>query len=120
LKDLLKYQKSSNQHVTLAPGSYKIDDSLYDNGYPKEWPAVFSFTGENNLYTMDGVTFEFDTSLFDHFPDPVHGILILLDGKNNTLTGFTWIDMPISEGTYGVFKNGTYSTFVSAPKKRTT
>lgn len=95
LADLESYAARSGNVVTLTPGVYRVADLLTSDAIEarrrrKEF-AVLNFSGSDNTFIMDGVTFEYDTAIRTALSPPLHSNEFIVTGDRNTLRGLTLI-----------------------------
>lgn len=93
LAELAMASKGSEQVIVMKPGSYQLTDYLPLSGTPekrkqKDWP-LFSFTGSNNMFRMEGVVIEVDTALRAALRPPVHTDEFVVTGASNIFQGVT-------------------------------
>jgi len=67
LNELSRKLDISNECVRVTPGTYHFDADNVGEGKLFSNNHVLQFTGSNNTYLFDGVTFEFDTEIFRQF-----------------------------------------------------
>ena len=67
LNELSKKLDTSNECIRVTPGTYHFDADNVGEGKLFSNNHVLQFTGSNNTYLFDGVTFEFDTEIFRQF-----------------------------------------------------
>jgi len=92
LSELKDYLDQNNQCVKMAPGTYTFDSS---NTGPNELfsdPSILKFTGENNTFIFDDVTFRFQTENMRAFGRAdIRNFHVF--GKNNSFRNLTMMDI---------------------------
>ena len=91
LEELSHYIAKDGNSVKLAPGIYKVADYLNKDSIAKRVERkereYFNFSGNNNIFDFEGVTFEIDTKLRKELQHPIHTNEIVVTGKSNSLLG---------------------------------
>lgn len=95
LKELAKYASKSGNVITMAPGTYQLTDylsidSIQERHNLKEFQFI-TFSGNNNIFNLDGVELEVDNMLRESLKAPLHNSEFLVTGSNNTFKGLTII-----------------------------
>lgn len=93
LKELASYASKSNNIITMSPGVYQLTDYLSVNSMlkcheRKEFQFI-TFSGNNNVFNLEGVELEVDNKLREALKAPLHNSEFLITGSNNTFKGFT-------------------------------
>lgn len=89
LKDTLT---RSNQCIQMAPGTYTFNDTNTGPSQLFTEPSILKFTGSNNTYIFDGVTFRFKTENLSAFGRAdVRNFHIF--GRNNSFRNLTMVDI---------------------------
>jgi len=92
LNELSGYLDSSNQCVRLAPGTYSFNTNNVGEGSNFSDPSILKFSGSDNEFIFDGVTFEFDTQIFTAFGrEEIHEFHVT--GRNNVFRNLTMRDL---------------------------
>lgn len=91
LEALAKYAALDNHTVTMTPGVYKLTDylpmdSMKDKREKNEFQFI-TFSGNNNIFNLDGVVIEVDTELRTALKPPIHTNEFVISGSNNTISG---------------------------------
>lgn len=92
LADLKNFLTLSNQCVQMIPGTYTFDpnntgwNQLFDD------PTILKFTGNNNEFHFDNVTFIYDTNIFQQF-DRNEVVEIQVTGNGNEFYNLTMEDL---------------------------
>ncbi|MFC1763735.1 hypothetical protein ACFL6U_16880 [Planctomycetota bacterium] len=95
LKELAEYASQSGNTITMPPGVYALTDylpldSMAARRDRKEFQYI-TFSGNNNVFNLEGVEIEVDTELRTALNPPIHSDEFLINGNNNTLKGLTII-----------------------------
>ena len=92
LSELHGYLSQSNQCVRMVPGTYTFNvtntgtDELFSD------PSILKFTGNNNTFIFDNVTFRYQTENLSAFGRAdVRNIHVV--GRNNTFRNLTMVDI---------------------------
>lgn len=93
LKELANYASKSGNIITMPPGVYQLTDylpldSMINRHELKEFQFI-TFSGNNNVFNLDGVEIIFDNALREALNPPLHSSEFLVSGINNTFNGFT-------------------------------
>lgn len=92
LSELESYLDQSNQCVEMAPGTYTFDSSNTGPGQLFSNPSILKFTGSNNTFIFDGVTFQFQTENMRAFGRvDVRNFHVF--GENNSFRNLTMVDL---------------------------
>ena len=92
LNEFSEYLDVSNQCIRVAPGNYSFNTGNTGPNRQFSDPSVLKFTGSNNEYIFDGVTFEFDTEILTAWGrEEVHEFHVI--GRNNVFTNLTMRDL---------------------------
>lgn len=67
LADFATYLDVSDQCIRMMPGTYSFDTSNVGEDLLFSSATVLLFTGSNNTFVFDDVTFEYDTAIFQQF-----------------------------------------------------
>ncbi|MDU1906058.1 MAG: hypothetical protein E6772_14900 [Dysgonomonas sp.] len=91
LKELAFYAQRSNNQVKMKSGVYKLTDYLNEDSITskikrKDYQYI-NFSGNDNIFLLDGVEIEIDTRLRELLKFPIHTSEIMVSGNHNTLTG---------------------------------
>ncbi|MDR2913821.1 MAG: hypothetical protein LBV74_03150 [Tannerella sp.] len=93
LEELSYYLKEDGHSVKLEPGVYKLADFLnkdsIDRRVAREEREYLNFSGNNNVFDFEGVTFEIDTDLRRQLQHPIHTNELVMTGDSNILKGLT-------------------------------
>lgn len=113
LEELAEYAGQSGNRVRMEPGVYRMTDyipleeiseirqeieQLETISEKREAAQFITFTGNDNVFDLGGVTIEFDTELRSKLDPPIHTPEFVLSGNDNVLKGLTiintgeWID----------------------------
>ncbi|MEP5338207.1 MAG: hypothetical protein ABJL44_01835 [Algibacter sp.] len=92
LKELANYASKNDNVITMSPGVYQLTDYLSINAMInrhelKEFQFI-TFSGNNNVFNLDGVEIIFDNALREALNPPLHSSEFLVSGINNTFNGF--------------------------------
>ena len=91
LKELADYASKSGNVITMSPGVYPLTDYLpADSMVARRNRSMFqfiTFSGNNNVFKLDGVEIEVDTDLRNALKPPIHTSEFLMTGSGNTLSG---------------------------------
>ena len=91
LRELSNQLNASNRCVRMVPGTYTFDTNNVGEGRRFSDPYILQFTGSNNRFIFDGVTFNFDTNIFQQFGrESVTEFHVL--GRNNVFQNLTMVD----------------------------
>ncbi len=105
LEELIPYLISDNNHVTIAPGTYRITAKDIKSGKFDKCNKVDSeikyqyapirVTGNNNTYDFTGVTVEVETAAFNAINAEKYSSFgeIHILGNYNTIKGLTLVDV---------------------------
>ena len=93
IKELDHYASKSGNTITMSPGVYQLTDylsvdSMISRHDRKEFQFI-TFSGNNNVFNLDGVEFELDNKLRSALKSPKHTSEFLITGSNNTIKGLT-------------------------------
>lgn len=93
LKELATYASKSGNVITMSPGVYQLTDylpidSMINRHERKEFQFI-TFSGNNNVFNLDGVELEVDNKLRESLNAPLHNSEFLITGSNNTFKGLT-------------------------------
>lgn len=92
LNELKGYLDQSNQCVEMVPGTYTFDSSNTGPDENFSDPSILKFTGENNTFIFDDVTFQFQTENMSAFGRvDITNFHVL--GKNNNFRNLTMVDI---------------------------
>jgi hypothetical protein len=118
LDQLAAYASESGNTVTMSPGVYDLTDFLpaesmvaqHDQGLFQ----YMSFSGSNNVFSMEGVEIVVDTELRTALDPPIHTSEFLVSGNGNTLTGLEirYFGEGVSPGGAAVEVSGEGNTLV--------
>ena len=91
LEELAGYARRDSNSVKLLPGTYKLIDFLNADSIAarlerNQYPYI-EFSGSNNTFDFEGVTFEIDTRLRKLLRHPIHTNEIFVSGDSNTMKG---------------------------------
>ncbi|WP_372808899.1 hypothetical protein [Pontiella sp.] len=101
LDELMKLAAQDGNEITMKPGTYSAKEYLtpqrlaavgkdVDRSKGGRPPVpVLTFGGNNNVYNLDGVTLEVDTSIYDHLPQFGYHRLLFVSGRGNLIKGLT-------------------------------
>ncbi|MDO7171617.1 hypothetical protein [Mariniflexile sp. AS56] len=93
LNELAKYASKSGNVITMTPGVYQLAnyltvDSMRVRHERKEFSYIV-FSGNNNVFKLDGVEIKVDTELRTALNPPIHSDEFLITGANNSFHGLT-------------------------------
>ena len=93
IKELAEYASQSGNVITMSPGVYQLTDylsidSMIKRHERKEFQFI-TFSGNNNVFNLEGVELEVDNSLRESLNAPLHNSEFLITGSNNTFKGLT-------------------------------
>lgn len=93
LAELAEVAAQSGQTVAMKPGLYRMTDFIPLSAIPErqkreQWQSL-TFSGDNNVFHLEGVTIEFDTEAREKLRAPMHTDEFLIRGGGNTLVGLT-------------------------------
>lgn len=92
LSELKDYLNQSDQCVQMAPGTYTFDSSNTGTDQLFSDPSILKFTGENNTFIFDNVTFRFQTENMRAFGRAdVRNFHVF--GRNNSFRNLTMQDI---------------------------
>lgn len=92
LAELSNYLDQSNNCVFVTPGTYTFDTSNVGTGKLFSDRILLLFSGSNNTFIFDGVTFEYDTRMFNVFgSQAIHNFHVV--GDNNIFQNLTMEDL---------------------------
>jgi len=101
LAELSLAARRSGQTVRMAPGLYRLIDHISLITIPKRRKQkdfqFITFSGSNNVFRLDGVTLEVDTTLRAALRPPIHNSEFVVSGDNNVIQGLAITN--IGEGT---------------------
>lgn len=91
LQELAYYAQRDNNRVKLSPGIYKLTDYLTADSIAaktarKDYQYI-NFSGNNNVFDLEGVTLEIDTEIRQLLRFPIHTSEIMVTGNGNILEG---------------------------------
>jgi hypothetical protein len=91
IAELMEASTESGRTIRLKPGIYQMTDfiplsSIPDRRERKEYPFLV-FSGNDNIYQLEGVIIELDTALRAALRPPVHTNEIIIAGSGNTFNG---------------------------------
>lgn len=93
VRELAEYASKSGNVITMAPGVYQLTDYLsIDSMWARHERKEFSyiaFSGNNNVFHLEGVEIEVDTKLRTALKPPIHSDEFMITGSNNTFNGLT-------------------------------
>ncbi|MRX65286.1 hypothetical protein [Maribacter luteus] len=93
VRELAEYASKSGNVITMAPGVYRLTDYLtIDSMWGRHERNEFSyitFSGNNNVFHLEGVEIEVDTKLRTALKPPIHSDEFLITGSDNTFNGLT-------------------------------
>lgn len=92
LSELKEYSALNDQCIEMAPGTYTFDTNNVGEGKLFDDPRLIEFSGNNNTYNFDNVTFQYDSNIFRAF-GRVDVIEIQIAGQNNVLNNLTMVDI---------------------------
>jgi hypothetical protein len=113
LTELMEYAAKSGNEITMKPGVYSAKEYLtlerlaavgkgIDRSQEKRPPLpVLTFAGDDNVFHLDGVTLEVDTSIYDHLPKWGYHRFVFVSGSDNTFSGLTIRYVGPQQGTNG-------------------
>jgi hypothetical protein len=93
IKELAEYASQSGNVITMSPGVYQLTDylsidSMIKRHERKEFQFI-TFSGNNNVFNLEGVELEVDNSLRESLNAHLHNSEFLITGSNNTFKGLT-------------------------------
>ncbi|MFC1763738.1 hypothetical protein ACFL6U_16895 [Planctomycetota bacterium] len=93
LKELAEYASQNENVVTLSPGVYPLKDylpveSMTVRHESKQFQFI-TFSGNNNVFKLEGVEIEVDNELRSALKAPLHNSEFLITGSQNTFEGLT-------------------------------
>ena len=93
VKELAEYASQSGNVITMSPGVYQLTDylsfdSMIKRHERKEFQFI-TFSGNNNVFNLEGVEIEVDTKLRTALNPPIHSDEFLITGNGNTFVGLT-------------------------------
>ncbi|TWU44259.1 hypothetical protein Q31b_17950 [Novipirellula aureliae] len=93
LKELADYASKSGNVITLSPGVYPLTDYLSVDSMAARHDSkqfqFITFSGNENVFKLDGVEIEVDNELRSALKAPLHNSEFLITGSNNTFSGLT-------------------------------
>ena len=99
LEELMQYAAQDGNEIIMEPGTYSVRDYLSPEmiaavgknlGPGKRPPSpILEFSGSDNSYKLDGVTLEFDTSIYGEISLNGYPRTIHISGHRNSFTGLT-------------------------------
>ena len=93
LEELATYASESGNVILMSPGVYPLSDYLTaDSMVSRSNRGLFqfiTFSGNNNVFRLNGVEIEVDTDLRNSLKPPIHTSEFLISGNDNTLDGLT-------------------------------
>ncbi|VGO11791.1 hypothetical protein PDESU_00337 [Pontiella desulfatans] len=110
---LMEFASRSGNEITMAPGTYSAKDYLtpemlaavgkgVDRGNGSRPPVpVLVFSGNDNVFNLDGVVLEVDTSIYDHLPTFGYHRFLFVSGNGNRIKGLTMRYVGPQQGTNG-------------------
>ena len=113
LKELMSLASQSGNEINMTPGTYRVSDYLTpqmlkavgpdpDFKLTKRPPnPVLSFSGNDNIYNLDGVIFEVDTSLYEKISLEGYHRFLFFNGHRNHINGLTLRYVGPNRGTNG-------------------
>ena len=91
LEELALYASKSENVITMSPGVYNLTDYLpADLMVERHGQKLFqfiAFSGNNNVFNLEGVEIVVDTDLRNALRPPIHTSEFLISGSGNTLGG---------------------------------
>lgn len=99
LAELMELASQNGNEITMTPGTYSVRDYLTPEmldavgknlGPGKRPPSpILEFSGSDNSYNLDGVTLEFDTSIYGEISLNGYPRTIHISGHRNSFTGLS-------------------------------
>lgn len=99
LNELMQLASQDGNEITMAPGTYSVRDYLTPEmlaavgnnlGPGKRPPSpILEFSGSDNVYNLDGVTLEFDTSIYGLISSKGYPRTFHISGHHNKFSGLT-------------------------------
>ena len=93
LHELAEYAGQSGNNVTMKPGVYRMIDYIPQQSIPERRQrqefSYLTFSGNDNVFQLTGVTIEFDTALRAALRPPIHTDEFVVSGNNITIRGLT-------------------------------
>ena len=93
IQELVTYASKSGNEVTMAPGVYPLTDFLTIDSMSvrseRKSYSFITFSGDNNVFNLEGVKLEVDNSLREALNAPLHNSEFLITGSDNTFQGLT-------------------------------
>ena len=91
LKELAEYAGKSGYTISMKPGKYALNDFLTPDSIAakkarKDY-AYINFSGNGNVFLLDGVQVEVDTEIRNALKPPTHTSEFYITGNNNTIQG---------------------------------
>ncbi len=91
INELVTYLNKDSVNIKMVPGTYEIGPDDVTSGLLPN-ANIFEFSGSNSTYDFTGVTFKFDTAIFQSYGKvEVNEIRVL--GNNNVLKNLTMEDI---------------------------
>lgn len=91
LEELAYYASASGNVISMSPGVYPLSDYLpADSMVARHNRSLFqfiTFSGNNNVFKLDGVEIKVDTDLRNALKPPIHTSEFLISGSGNSLVG---------------------------------
>ncbi|MDT0684736.1 right-handed parallel beta-helix repeat-containing protein [Autumnicola psychrophila] len=95
LQELTHYAGKSGNTVRMEPGLYKLGDYLTTDSIQKRKKAgnfqFLTFSGDNNVFDLSGVTIEIDTEIRTMYNAPIHNSEFLVLGNSNFIEGLNLV-----------------------------
>lgn len=113
LAELMARAVQSGNEITMKPGTYSVRDYLtpemlaavgasLDNAQGKRPPnPVLSFSGNDNIFHLEGVVLEIDTRIYDDIRLDGYHRFVFVDGHRNQINGLTLRYVGPNQGTNG-------------------
>ena len=88
LEELVSYASECGNTITMSPGVYDLTDYLPAESmaarHSQELFQYVTFSGNNNVFHLEGVEVVVDTDLRDALNPPIHTSEFLVSGSGNT------------------------------------
>lgn len=113
LEALMELASQSGNEITMKPGTYSARDYLtpamlatvgtnLDKSKEKRPPSpILTFSGNDNVYNLDGVTIEVDTRIYDEISLDGYPRFFFINGHRNQINGLTIRYVGPNQGTNG-------------------
>lgn len=113
LEELMELAAKDGREITLAPGTYRVNDYLTPeriaavHEHAKDFEGrrppmpVLDFSGSGNTFNLEGVILEIDTSIYPQLPQSGYHRFFFISGSRNLFRGLTIRYVGPNQGTNG-------------------